>query len=389
MLGVAGLHLGVGAVAAGEPLQQRCAREPPLLPERPPWQIAGKGAGKYGLERQPQQRSCLLQREHLVVARALHDLDAAHRELIRARREVVRACREVVRACRELIRARRELASARRELVGDQLADEMLLAATGGVDQPVEGGSLLARKPHEQRDTVLGHPRDDSSLLSVDIRPPVKRIDGERRGAQSTQAPGRGGRRSPSSPLADNQPIEQPALPDRSQSPSTEPPGLLARAADRIAPTGNPARVVYGLLVVGALLAAESGLQESHLDTVLSVLIAVAVYWLAHAYADMLGERLALQQRLSASALVRALSKESAILRGAAPPLLVLALAWAAGSSQQTAVTAALWSVVASVIALELIAGLRSHATPGELALDVCVGTTMGVAVVALKLVLH
>lgn len=59
------------------------------------------------------------------------------------------------------------------------------------------------------------------------------------------------------------------------------------------------------------------------------------------------------------------------------------------GASQQTAVTAALWSTVAGLIVFELIAGLRSHATPGELALDVAVGSTMGVAIIALKVILH
>ena len=167
------------------------------------------------------------------------------------------------------------------------------------------------------------------------------------------------------------------------------PHGRLARVADRIAPAGNPARVVYGLVVAGALLAAESGLQESHLDTVASVVIAVAVYWLAHAYAAVLGRRLSAHERPTPTALMRALGEESAILRGATLPLLVLVLAWAAGATQQTAVTAALWSTAASLVALELIAGVRSRATPGELALDVCVGTAMGLAIIALKIVLH
>ncbi len=159
--------------------------------------------------------------------------------------------------------------------------------------------------------------------------------------------------------------------------------------ADRITPTGNPSRGVYGLVIAGALLAAESGHQESHLDTVLSVVIAVAVYWLAHAYAAVLGRRLSAHERLTPGGLLRALGEESAILRGATPPLLVLVLAWAAGASLQTAVAAALWGTVASLVLLELIAGLRSRATPGELALDMCVGTVMGLAIIALKIILH
>ncbi len=165
--------------------------------------------------------------------------------------------------------------------------------------------------------------------------------------------------------------------------------GLLAKAATRIAPEENPSGVVYGVIVIGALLAAESGRHESYLDTIASAAIAAALYWLAHAYADLLGERLAQHGRLTARALGRALAHDLAIVRGAALPLGVLALAWVAGAAQQNAVTAALWSAIVSLVAFELIAGIRSRASPRELALDGAVGAAMGIAILALKIVLH
>ena len=70
-------------------------------------------------------------------------------------------------------------------------------------------------------------------------------------------------------------------------------------------------------------------------------------------------------------------------------PLAVLVVGWIVGVQQQTAVTAALWSAIASLILFELVAGLRAHASARELALEVCVGAAMGVAIVALKIVLH
>ncbi len=130
-------------------------------------------------------------------------------------------------------------------------------------------------------------------------------------------------------------------------------------------------------------------MHESYLDTIASAAIAVTVYWLAHAYADVLGRRLAVHERLTLGALGRALAEESAILRGAALPLAMLVLGWVLGAGQETAITVALWSTVAALIAFELIAGVRSHATRGELTLDVAVGTTMGVAIIALKVILH
>jgi hypothetical protein len=170
-----------------------------------------------------------------------------------------------------------------------------------------------------------------------------------------------------------------------------EPPArsVLAQLAKRIGPEENPGGVVYGIIVVAALLAAESGRHESYLDTIASAAIAAALYWLAHAYTDVLGARLASHERLTASALGRALAHDWAIIRGAALPLAVLAVCWAAGAAQQTAVTAALWTTIASLVAFELIAGVRARASPRELALEGAVGAAMGVAILALKIVLH
>jgi hypothetical protein len=154
-------------------------------------------------------------------------------------------------------------------------------------------------------------------------------------------------------------------------------------------PEESASGIVYGIIVVAALLAAESGRHESYLDTIASAAIAAALYWLAHAYAELLGHRLEQHERLTASALARALAQDRAIIRGAALPLAVLAVCWAAGAAQQTAVTAALWTTIASLVAFELLAGLRARASPRELALEAGVGAAMGIAILALKIVLH
>ena len=45
---------------------------------------------------------------------------------------------------------------------------------------------------------------------------------------------------------------------------------LLALLAKRVVPEENPSGVVYGMIVIGALLAAESGRHETYLDTIAS-----------------------------------------------------------------------------------------------------------------------
>jgi hypothetical protein len=161
------------------------------------------------------------------------------------------------------------------------------------------------------------------------------------------------------------------------------------RAADWIVPAENPAGVVYGIIAIGALMAAESGRRESYPHAVGSAIIAAGLYWLLHAYSSVLGRRLATGGRLTAGALSRALVHDWAIVRGAALPLSALLFAWATGAGRETAVSAALWSAVVSLVAFELVAAIRSRASAVELALDVSVGLMMGVAILGLKVLLH
>jgi len=147
--------------------------------------------------------------------------------------------------------------------------------------------------------------------------------------------------------------------------------------------------VVYGIIAIGALLAAESGRHETYLDTVGSAVIAACLYWIAHAYATVLGRRLVRQEVLTPTTLWRALIHDWAIFRGAGVPLAALVIAWAAGAAQETAVTAALWCAVATVVSFELVAGIRSRAKPAELTLEVGVGIAMGLGILALKILLH
>jgi hypothetical protein len=154
-------------------------------------------------------------------------------------------------------------------------------------------------------------------------------------------------------------------------------------------PERNPAGAVYGLITIGALLAAESGLRETYPETVGSAAIAVVLYWFAHSYADVLGLRLSEQRRLGWRELWQTFVQDWAIARGASVPLLALLVAWATGASQATAVAAGVWTAVASLIAFEVAAGIRSRARPVELVLEVLVGATMGLAILALRAPLH
>jgi len=151
----------------------------------------------------------------------------------------------------------------------------------------------------------------------------------------------------------------------------------------------NPAGVVYGIITMGALLAAENGKAETYLEAVGSAAIALLLYWLAHSYAGLLGDRLATHKHLTPVSLGRAFLHDWGIVRGALMPLVALLIGWIAGAALETAINAAVWTSVGCLIAFELLAAIRAKAGTGELLVEVCVGATMGLAILALRILLH
>jgi hypothetical protein len=117
--------------------------------------------------------------------------------------------------------------------------------------------------------------------------------------------------------------------------------------------------------------------------------VATLLYWLVHSYADLLGDRLATGEPLTARALARAFGNDWAIVCGAAIPLFALGIAWATGASRESGVTAALRTSVVTVVVFEIVAGVRAKSTPAELLLKVGVGVAIGIAILAVKGILR
>jgi hypothetical protein len=153
--------------------------------------------------------------------------------------------------------------------------------------------------------------------------------------------------------------------------------------------TENPARFVYGTIVTGALLAAEDAHPEDYQTTVSSVIVALVVYWLAHTYADVAGERLVTGVRLTFRGVGRSAMSELPILTGAAPPLVVLVALWIGGASLLNAISWAVYSCAGMMVVVEIAAGARSGLRGWELVGQIAFGVLLGLSVVALKILLH
>jgi hypothetical protein len=151
----------------------------------------------------------------------------------------------------------------------------------------------------------------------------------------------------------------------------------------------NLAAVVYGTITVGALLAAESADSETYPETIAAVVLALLVYWLAHAYSGLTEYRLEQKKALTLRDLGHALADELMILAGAAVPLIVLIICWIAGAALSDAVIAATWTSAGMIVIVEVFAGIRAQLSGRELAIQAALGTLFGFLVIALRFVLH
>ncbi len=165
-------------------------------------------------------------------------------------------------------------------------------------------------------------------------------------------------------------------------------PGRTAGWLLRIA-AENAGGAVYGTVMIGVLLAAEDARRDGYPETIGAAVIVLGLYWVTSLYTDTLGDRLRSASPLSATVFWRSCLHELPIVEGGLIPVLALVVAWAAGASVTSAVTAAVWTTGASIVILEVVAGWRARLSPRRLWLQTGAGAVIGLAIVALKLVLH
>lgn len=146
---------------------------------------------------------------------------------------------------------------------------------------------------------------------------------------------------------------------------------------------------IYGLMTVGALLAAESASSETYAETVVAVVLTMLAYWFAHSYAEFASERLKDREPARLSELVHIMGEQVTILFGAAIPLVALLVDWAVGASLETAVITALITAAVMVMLIEVAAGVRAKQSGRDLVQQCAFGALLGVLIIALRLVLH
>jgi hypothetical protein len=156
-----------------------------------------------------------------------------------------------------------------------------------------------------------------------------------------------------------------------------------------VEPEDNPTGVIYGTIAVGAVLAAESTRRDTFPDTILATVLVLLLYWLAHAYAGLTGDRLKTREPLSTRMIWRSLAHQAAIAKGAALPIAILLLLWATPVTLNTAVIVALWASAVSLAFFEVVAAFRTPLSARERCLQILLGSFLGAGVLVVRLLLH
>jgi len=150
----------------------------------------------------------------------------------------------------------------------------------------------------------------------------------------------------------------------------------------------NPAGGVYGTVIVGALLAAESEHALSIWRDTGAILVAVSMFWLAHAYANGMGERIAQRQPFTLKSFGHSLLREWAVLSGAIIPLIATLVAYGLGASLVDALLWGMYVAAATLIAYEVVAGLEVGARGLVLLRQAVAGAVLGAMILLLHSVL-
>ena len=165
--------------------------------------------------------------------------------------------------------------------------------------------------------------------------------------------------------------------------------GRLRRLGALLEPESNPGGVVYGVLAIGTLLAAEGARRETYPAVLEASGLALVLYWLAHAYSGYFGDRAESGAAFSPRRFLHAVAHEAALLKGAVLPVAALLVAWVFRSPLSLAVTIALWTAALELVLLEVAVGVRRKLSVVELAFELSLGLLLAGGILGVRLLLH
>ena len=159
-------------------------------------------------------------------------------------------------------------------------------------------------------------------------------------------------------------------------------------AARRLA-AGDPAELLYGAIVVAAMLATVSAHGEGARYVALATTVILCVYWMAHVYTHALSVQFHGDQRHILKRLGTSAAHEASILKGGIPPLLVFILAVMLGAGASTAAFVALYFSVVLLIFTGYLGARAAGLTGRAVVVEAAGAGLFGVLIIVAKSLLH
>jgi hypothetical protein len=163
----------------------------------------------------------------------------------------------------------------------------------------------------------------------------------------------------------------------------------LRDTVDRLPLPTNPGGLVYGTILIAALLSAEAVKVETYFETLAGVAVTEIIYWMALSYSEFAGHRIAEGEAFNVAGFWRSAQHELAVSEGALVPVLVLVGCWIGGVDLFNGIRFAIWSSAVVIVIGEVVIGVRSNQHGRELAVSAALGVVFGLLVISLRLILH
>ena len=167
------------------------------------------------------------------------------------------------------------------------------------------------------------------------------------------------------------------------------PDGAAARLFKAVVgPTENASSVVYGIITVGAVLAAEGSRNESFQRSVGAAILILLLYWVVHAWSVDSGDRLARRRPFRWPDFLAELRAEFSIMRGAVLPIAAVVIAGLAGATDQRAVFIGTLVSAAMLVVFEFSVAMLGRLGAKQVLVQTAAGALFGCALIVLRFVI-
>jgi hypothetical protein len=156
---------------------------------------------------------------------------------------------------------------------------------------------------------------------------------------------------------------------------------------DLLAQERATANAIYGIIVSSAVMA--SAHEQTVLEVAVAVLVTLVVYWAAERFAHVMGQRIVHSPELTAGQLRRHLGTGWELVSASFLPLGVLLGSGLLGADVDRAVVAALICATTLLFAAGWQVGREAALSPSSRLLSALCSGAFGMAMIALKALLH